>query len=194
MRERDIPQLEVSLAIRLLRHRGWVSIEILADVLKEMGPQAGLGGFLDLLQVGSPLPLSAERSALLVDRVLNQMRSLLSHGPDSRIDDGRLGRLALGKGWISSPMLESALLEQARLRRMGLRFRLGEVFVRLDHLTKRQVETLLEEQGALIKTCKSCRRVEKFSAQTCECGKPLFPGPTLGPVVTDRYLTAQTYS
>jgi len=186
MRERDIPLIEVSLAVRFLKQRNWLESSILSDLLHRMQPGSGLAGLLECLHALGVLHVDQVRA--LVQRVRNQLRRLYSDSPESRVMDGRFGRITLEHKWISADQLEIALLEQSRLRKLGLRFRIGEVLLRLGYLSRSQVEKILEEQGQRTKTCPNCGNVDSFSALLCFCGQELSIGPVLCPVTRDSVL------
>ncbi len=186
MRERDIPLIEVSLAVRFLRQREWLSAPILKRILEKLQPGSGLAGLLKLLHITSDL--SEKDIEALVHRVRNQLRRLHSESPESRVVDGKFGRIAMNHHWITADQLEKALLEQSRLRKIGLRFRLGEVLLRMGCLSRDQVEAVLEEQGQRTKTCPNCGSVDSFSADNCSCGQQMSPGPVLCPIAQDSAL------
>ena len=186
MRERDIPLIEVSLAVRFLKQRNWLDSSILSDLLHQMQPDSGLAGLLECIHAEEAL--YEEQISALVQRIRNQLRRLYSDSPESRILDGRFGRITLDHNWISADQLEIALLEQSRLRKVGLRFRIGEVLLRLGYLRRGQVEKMLEEQGQRTKTCPNCGSVDSLSALLCSCGQELSIGPVLCPVTRDSAL------
>ena len=180
MRERDIPLVEISLAVRFLRQRGWLDSEALDRLLTLPEAKCGLAGVVELIQKGSLL--SPAKVESLLKRVRNQMRRIHAELPETRIFDGRFGRIALSEGWISAQDLENALLEQSRLRRIGLKFRLGEVLFKMDLLSRQQVESVLEQQGYRPKTCPDCQSVASFTKESCTCGRILQSAPLLCPV------------
>ncbi len=77
--------------------------------------------------------------------------------------DRRFGQLVLERGWIGVDQLEDAILEQERLRRVNLRFRLGEILVRTMALTVSQVREILVEQGLSVHSCEQCEAVVSSS-------------------------------
>lgn len=186
MRERDIPMVEISLAVRFLRQRNWLNPEVLDTILTNMTENGGLRELLEEIRQRSELGFEQLQS--LERRIRNQMVRIHAETPESRIEDGKFGRIALEFSWISVEDLEASLLEQSRLRRIGLRFRLGEVLFRLGHLTRQQVESVLEKQGQRVKTCEDCGNIAQFSAHFCSCGHLLRPGPVLCPVAGESAL------
>ena len=181
MRERDIPLVEISLAVRFLRQRDWLDSEVLDRLLALRESRSGLNGLLGVIQ--EEALLCSDRIESLVKRVRNQMRRIHAELPETRVFDGRFGRIALSAGWISPQDLENALLEQSRLRRIGLKFRLGEILFKMDLLSRQQVESVLEQQGQRSKTCPGCQSVAPFTAEICHCGQILQSAPLLCPVV-----------
>ncbi len=99
-------------------------------------------------------------------------RSCRGLGEDLGRFDRSFGQVALSKGWIELSQLEAALLEQERLRRTNLSFRLGEILVRLGSLGVDQVRDILRQQGYEVMKCRSCDLVLAFGAEelcpTCE--------------------------
>jgi hypothetical protein len=183
MRERDIPLVEISLAVRFLRQRNWLNPEDLDQLLSRVSERSGLAGFVSEIRTASLLEAGKIQS--LVTRVHNQLRRIHADLPESRVIDGKFGRIAMSAGWLAAEDLEMALLEQSRLRRQGLRFRLGEILFKMELLTRQQVETVLEKQGQRVKTCSSCQKLESFSTDFCDCGRLLQPGPLLCPMTGD---------
>ncbi len=181
MRERDIPLVEISLAVRFLRQRDWLDSEAFARLLTLKESKYGLDGFVGVIQKESLL--CPEKVESLVKRVRNQMRRIHAELPETRVIDGRFGRIAVSAGWISSQDLENALLEQSRLRRIGLKFRLGEVLFKMDLLSRQQVESVLEKQGQRSKACPDCQALAPYTAELCSCGRILQSAPLLCPVV-----------
>ena len=96
-------------------------------------------------------------------------------------------------------ILEGAILEQQRLRRLNLRFRLGEILVQHDALSVNQVREILSEQGHRHWSCAKCEAV--ISALPSEdgtspegdlrcpiCSGELRPAVFLEPVRSDACL------
>ena len=72
--------------------------------------------------------------------------------------DDAFGNLALGRGWITLAQLEAAILEQQRLGRLKLQFRVGEILLNQRLLSIDQVRELLESQGLAVGGAKSAPR------------------------------------
>ena len=164
MRERDIPLVEISLAVRFLRQRNWLNPEDLDQLLSRVSERSGLAGFVSEIRTASLLEAGKIQS--LVTRVHNQLRRIHADLPESRVIDGKFGRIAMSAGWLAAEDLEMALLEQSRLRRQGLRFRLGEILFKMELLTRQQVETVLEKQ-LWTKICIQCGLHKMTSERTC---------------------------
>ncbi|MFQ5654053.1 MAG: hypothetical protein ACE5GW_04905, partial [Planctomycetota bacterium] len=96
------------------------------------------------------------------------------------------------RSWITPDQLEEAILEQERLRRLRLRFRLGEILVRAGVLRIDQVRQILADQGLVVCTCISCQAVvnrpagkEEQESSCPLCGGALCPAVFLEPVQGD---------
>lgn len=76
--------------------------------------------------------------------------------------DRSFGQIALARGWADLDQVEGAILEQQRLRRINLRFRMGEILVRNGALTPEQVRTILSQQGFAVQSCSSCARMVSY--------------------------------
>ena len=129
--------------------------------------------------------LAVTRANQILRRIRDLLRTRVAEGTRRRSEDGALGRLALDRGWLSVEALEEAVLEQAQLRRNGLRFRIGEVLVRRGVLSGVQVRLLLDIQGRLARTCADCGRVAVVPGPCGICGQTLSLSPALGPYSSD---------
>ncbi|MCA8940014.1 MAG: hypothetical protein KDB07_09405 [Planctomycetes bacterium] len=67
-----------------------------------------------------------------------------------------LGALAVQRGWCKRNDVLECIEEQARLQKLSLYFRLGEVMVSRGKLTNDQVSALLNEQKIRILGCPDC--------------------------------------
>jgi len=102
------------------------------------------------------------------------------------------GQIALRRGLVGVGQMEAALLEQGRLRRLNLQFRLGEVLVGLGFLRVEEVLEILNEQKKRILYCPSCDDhygVFDYRAggdyRCKQCGGPLEEPLFLDPVALD---------
>lgn len=80
------------------------------------------------------------------------------HDELSRFDRS-FGQIALERELIDVGQLEAALLEQERLRRRNLHFRIGEILVKTGSLEISAVRAILREQGIESRQCRSCEAV-----------------------------------
>lgn len=92
-----------------------------------------------------------------------------------RKGDRTIGQLALLRGWLDVSALEDAILEQQRLRRMNLRFRLGEILMQRGVLSADQVRALLAEQGYATAVCRRCEEIVAVSEPVAAEGKQHCP-------------------
>lgn len=175
------------IAVRILRQRGWIKDDHIAETLLCCQGNPTASEFLKILIRSGVLSVRLANHVLKMTR--DHLRTRLGDGRRRRSEDGSLGRLAIDRGWISLDQLESAVREQAKLRRIGLRFRIGEVLVRQASLTSPQVHWLLDLQGQLTRFCRQCGSVDLEPGTCRSCGEPLRPAPVLGPVIADGELS-----
>jgi hypothetical protein len=89
--------------------------------------------------------------------------------------DRSFGQLALQRGHIRVSDLEEALLEQERLKRRNLSFRIGEILMRSGAMKLAQIRQILREQGCENEHCTACGAIigalEPAAGQACpNCG------------------------
>ena len=178
---------DLMIAVRILRQRGWIEDDHIAESLLCCPGNPTASEFLQVLIRSGVLSVSLANHVLKMTR--DHLRTRLGDGRRRRSEDGSLGRLAIDRGWISADQLEFAVREQAKLRRIGLRFRIGEVLVRQGALTSPQVRWLLDLQGQLTRFCRQCGSVDLEPGSCQSCGEPLRPAPALGPVIADHELS-----
>ncbi|MGE4632849.1 MAG: hypothetical protein AAEJ47_07415 [Planctomycetota bacterium] len=174
---------DLAIAIRVLRQRSWVADELLVDALQCCPRDPDARDLLEILTRRSCLSVSLANQILRRTRDL--LRTRIADNTRRRGEDQALGRLALGRGWLSTRKLEDAILEQSQLRKIGLRFRIGEVLVRRGVLSGDQVRILLDEQGRLARTCNDCGLVAVDPGPCAICGQDLLLAPALGPYSCD---------
>lgn len=147
---------ETQLLIRMLRYQAQVDETQLRELLDSVR-RRDIDGFLEQL-----------RHSTLVDddwiewaqkSLRRKARRNFKESEDQRHQDRSFGQLALARGWVRVGILEDAILEQQRLRRLNLRFRLGEILVRHNALSVSQVRELLSEQGHRHWSCVECDAV-----------------------------------
>lgn len=162
------------LLVRMLRYQGQLSDENLQVVL---GHAEQATDHQDLLRRISDLGLVDPEWIERASRYLrSKARSVRSAAEELCRMDRSFGQLALSRGWIELADLETALLEQERLRRSNLSFRIGEILVRIGALDPNQVRDVLKEQGYDVLRCQQCDLViEVDSAETAcpTCGETL---------------------
>ncbi|MBI4583427.1 MAG: hypothetical protein HY717_05325 [Planctomycetes bacterium] len=128
----------------------------------------------------------------------NKLRKLLRDAKELIKTDKVFGQIALKKGMITLEQLESALLEQQRLKLKNFQIRLGEVLVALKHLKVNEVFDILAEQNGRILICPSCDchfTVLSYSPEKrykcSQCDAYLKTPTFLDTVVTDGVLEDQ---
>ncbi len=83
-------------------------------------------------------------------------RKMLRDHKEIERSERSFGQIALRRGRVTVDGLERAILEQERLRRLNLQFRLGEVMVALGLLPVEAVLEILAEQKKRILHCPAC--------------------------------------
>jgi hypothetical protein len=83
-------------------------------------------------------------------------RKVLCDPREKERSEKTFGQVALRRGWVKPPQLEAAMLEQERLRKLNLQFRIGEVLVAMGVLTVDQILEILNEQRQRILQCPVC--------------------------------------
>lgn len=76
--------------------------------------------------------------------------------PDEQKEDIAFGFLAVKLGCTTLDRVYECVREQARMARLGLYFRLGEIFVNRGYLTPEQVGEILQRQNKTILECPGC--------------------------------------
>ncbi len=181
---------DLMLLLRMIRYRGWIDERVLDSVLSDCGPSVSSEGLLERLVMNGNIDL---KQAEMGRRFLKEKTRALkvSSGERFRIDRS-FGQIALERGLIEVAQLEEALLEQERLRRLRLNFRIGEVLVRLQALSVDQVRSILREQGFDLSCCRECDALiegasEDGKSGTCPfCDGELRPPVFLDPVPADH--------
>lgn len=78
--------------------------------------------------------------------------------------DRSFGGVALRKQLITVAQLEEAILEQQRLHRLKLFFRIGEILLNLNHVTSEEAREILMEQGNAVGGCEGCSSIVRLVA------------------------------
>jgi len=181
---------DLMLLLRMIRYRGWLAEPEIESAMEACGSSPTTDQLLDrLCGCGR---LTSEQAADARRFLKEKSRSLrLDSGEKFRIDRS-FGQIAIEHGWLDAAELEAALLEQERLRRLRLNFRIGEVLVRLGSLEVEQVRAILREQGFDLACCRDCDSLVEGATSgdgggVCpQCGGQLRPPVFLDPVPGDR--------
>jgi hypothetical protein len=129
----------------------WEQLEECLKVQRSQSPTPRLGEVL--LQKGY---LGQEQLQTILEIRRKKVRKLLRDPQEVRDADRAFGALALKAGFISLEDLETAILEQERLARLSLHFRLGEVLVSKSFMEVKDVLEILRHQGKRIVLCPVC--------------------------------------
>jgi hypothetical protein len=139
---------------RIALHHGFLKKEQLKECLEE---GRGASGERDLGQLLLAKGyLNQEQLHLIQSIRRKKARKILRDPKELEKSERSFGQIALRRGWIGVGELEAAILEQDRLRRLNLQFRIGEVLVSLGSLSLEQVLKILAEQKKRILQCPSC--------------------------------------
>jgi rRNA maturation endonuclease Nob1 len=167
---------------RIALFHGFLRREQLRECLEEerATPGADLGKIL--LAKGY---LTEEQLGIIQDIRRKKARKVMRDLKEVERNEKCFGQIALSGRFIDHGDLERAVLEQERLRRLNLHFRLGEVLVALGILSVEDVLEILAEQKKRILLCRACdchysvfgyRPEEEYRCK--ECGgalvEPLF--------------------
>ena len=145
---------ETMILVRMLRYQGRISEENLRQALNRVHGSTTL---LEVLRAGGLV--DADWLDWAEQALRRKMRSFVGDRQALTDSDCCFGQLLLGRGWIDVSDLESGILEQQRLRRLNLRFRIGEILVRQGVLEADQVRAILADQGFSIWACLACDAV-----------------------------------
>lgn len=183
-------QSDMVLLVRMIRYRGWLPELVLEKFVASCARGTTSESAIDRLvaegQITDQQAEDARRFLKEKSRALH-----LNSGDRFRIDRS-FGQIALERGWVVVEDLERALLEQERLRRVRLNFRIGEVLVRLGAMEVEQVREILREQGFDLSICGDCDtlveggRGDAEEAPCPQCGGALHPPVFLDLVPADR--------
>lgn len=127
--------------------------------------QADLDRCLSLQQDKTGTRLGAilvEQGLITFDQVhalISEQTERLFGGETLEIDPegGLFGTLLIEHGYVEAPQVEQILEEQAKLLRLKIRMRLGEILVSRGILSPSQVREVLELQRKTILMCPSCK-------------------------------------
>jgi hypothetical protein len=117
--------------------------------------------------------------------------------PDEQKEDIAFGFLAVKLGYTTLDRVYECVREQARMARLGLYFRLGEIFVNRGYLSAEQVGDILARQNKTILECPSCAsRYNVIGYQPgrdvrcTKCSTPLTPPSDPTSITVDEALDA----
>lgn len=139
---------------KIALRRGWISKGQLEECLKEQDASDGarLIGMI-LLEKGY---ISKEQQREIIEyQKQNMQRPAL--GPEEQKSDIAFGFLAVKKDYTTLNRVYECVREQAKAAKLGLFFRLGEIFVNKGYLTVDQVREILRDQNKTILECEHCR-------------------------------------
>jgi len=91
--------------------------------------------------------------------------------PEEQKSDIAFGFLAVRKKYTTLNRVYECVREQARAAKLGLFFRLGEIFVNKGYLTVDQVQDILLDQNKTILECEGC--ATRFNVIGYEVGKSI---------------------
>jgi hypothetical protein len=100
--------------------------------------------------------ITEEQLGVIQEIRRKKVRKMLRDMKEIERNEKFFGMIALRRGWISLAGLEAAILEQERLRKLNLQFRLGEVLVSLGLLDDGRVLEILAEQKKRVLHCPTC--------------------------------------
>ena len=100
--------------------------------------------------------LTQEQLGVIQEIRRKKSRKMLRDTKDLERSEKAFGQIALRRGLIDLKDLEEGLLEQERLQKLNLQFRLGEILVAQGVLEVEQVLDILIEQKKRILLCPSC--------------------------------------
>ncbi|MFN0057113.1 MAG: hypothetical protein ACKVX7_01530 [Planctomycetota bacterium] len=143
------------------------------DLAEQMGDRVAL-----LTRLVDEQIVNQEWATMATRYLRGKVRARGADGRELGELDRRFGQIALRHGHIRVSDLEEALLEQERLRRSNLHFRLGEVLIRSGAMELAQVREVLKEQGCAAHECGGCGAIFQESkaagAKVCPaCGGTL---------------------
>lgn len=114
--------------------------------------------------------------------------------PEEQKADIAFGFLAVQKNYTTLNRVYECVREQARTAKLGLFFRLGEIFVNKGYLTVDQVQDILRDQNKTILECEGCATrynvigyEEGKTIKCTKCGRRLVaPDDMSSPAVQDH--------
>ncbi|MEM7166448.1 MAG: hypothetical protein AAF581_13365 [Planctomycetota bacterium] len=156
--------IRMRLLVRMLRQQGIADEHLLGDLLRISPDVESL--LRHLVAHGT---ISKDWAVRAGDSVRRKARGVPPDAKTLVAQERSFGQLALRKGLVAVSELEAGILEQQRLFRMNLRFRIGEILVRQGVLTVEQVREILTQQGKSTLRCGSCGAVVVAQEGNQEC-------------------------
>lgn len=179
--------IETRLLVRMLRHQDLIPEDDLRQLISEARNKSAL-----LEQLIAQGYVDQEWARNADEHIRRKARRCGDDESDLLRLDRSFGQIALARGWACLGEIEGAILEQQRLRRVNLRFRIGEILTRVGVLTPQQVQTVLSEQGYAVKSCTQCEKMINYSPERetgpsrCpDCSSELSPAQFLDAVRPD---------
>ncbi|MGE3166990.1 MAG: hypothetical protein AB7O52_18955 [Planctomycetota bacterium] len=149
--------VETRLLARMLRQQHIVPEDQLRLLLSQLRDHEAV--LQELLRLGL---IDDEWVRAAEDHIRRRARRSSDEENDLLRGDRSFGQIALARGWADLNQVEGAILEQQRLRRVNLRFRMGEILVRNGVLSAEQVRTILSQQGYAVQSCSNCARMVNY--------------------------------
>ncbi len=161
LREGMITQKQLDESLKVQEEAG--GLKLIGMILLEMG-------FISKEQLRHVLEIQKQ----------NQNRPATD--PDEQKSDIAFGFLAVKKKYTTLNRVYECVREQARAAKLGLFFRLGEIFVNKGYLTVEQVQNILRDQNKTILECEGCATrynvigyEEGKTIKCTKCGRRLVP-------------------
>ncbi len=139
---------------RIAVYNNYISKAQLEECLREQQDCGGKRPLSEILQEKGYL--AEEQLASILDVRRKKLRKYLRSPKEAQESDRTFGQIALNEGLVDLEQLEDALLEQERLARLNLRFRVGEILVAKKILSAEDVLAVLSKQGKRILVCPAC--------------------------------------
>jgi hypothetical protein len=142
---------------RIAVHHGFLTTEQLDDCLEQQRERKARGRTPHLGSIAVELGFLDANDC---KKILEIQRINLA--PENPREAGRrsnriFGYLIYQSGHCTEEQIFACIREQARLDKIGLKFKLGEVFVNAKYLTTDQVQELLKLQHKSILRCEKCQ-------------------------------------
>jgi hypothetical protein len=113
--------------------------------------------------------------------------------PEEQKSDIAFGFIAVKKKYTTLDRVYECVREQAKAAKLGLFFRLGEVFVKKGYLTSDQVKDILRHQNRTILECIGCSTrfnvvgyTPERSVKCTKCGRKLEPPSDPDSITVER--------